>query len=150
MSDPLVRKAPLGWLLGGLLLGALQVAAVALEGPLGVSTQFVTADALALEQVAPEYVKDHALIGSAKARKTGYGWWLAIGIPIGAAAAAVATRRWRVRSVPVWWQVNHGVSVGRRLLSSFVAGVRMRSGGSWAGHVRHAGSGRSGAFLVLA
>ena len=44
MVDQAVRRAPLGSLAGGLLLGLMQVAAVALEAPLGVSIRFVVAE----------------------------------------------------------------------------------------------------------
>lgn len=53
MSEHVVRRAPLGWLAGGILLGLVQVAAVALKSPLGVSTQFVVADTQVLGAVAP-------------------------------------------------------------------------------------------------
>jgi hypothetical protein len=132
MADRIVRRAPVGWLLGGLLLGLLQVTAFGLKKPLGVSTQYVVADTQVLEAVAPGYVEDHALIASTKYRQPGYGWWLVIGILVGAAGAAVATRRWRIESVPVWWEVNHGRSVGKRFAIAFAGGFLILLGARFA------------------
>ena len=45
MENLIVRKSPLPWWAAGILLGLTQVLAIALVKPLGVSTQFVVADA---------------------------------------------------------------------------------------------------------
>jgi hypothetical protein len=123
MSEPVVSRPPVPWLAGGLLLGAVQVLAVALAQPLGVSTQFVTVNAKVLETVAPGYVEDHTLVGKPSARRFGYPFWLVVGIPVGAAAAALATRRRRRIDVPAFWEVNHGPSRARRFLTTFLAGI---------------------------
>ncbi len=123
MSEPVVGKPPVPWLVGGLLLGAVQVLAVALAQPLGVSTQFVTVNAKALEAVAPSYVEEHPLVGKPSAREFGYPFWLVVGIPVGAAAAALATRRRRRIDVPAFWEANHGPSRARRFVTTFLAGI---------------------------
>ncbi|MBD3160843.1 MAG: YeeE/YedE family protein [Candidatus Latescibacteria bacterium] len=118
-----VGKAPVGWLIGGVLLGLCQVGAVAIKKPLGVSTQFVVTDTQVLEAVAKDYVAAHPLVSAKKYREPGYGFWLAIGIPIGAAIAAFATGRWRVSKIPAWWAANRGRRTGERFLVCFGAGM---------------------------
>jgi hypothetical protein len=135
MDEQVVRRTTLPWLTAGLLLGLIQVVAVLVHGPLGVSTQFVVTDALLLKQVAPGYVAEHPLIGgesgAAKYQKIGYGWALDVGIVLGAALAAVATRRWRARTTTVWWQAN-GRSVGGRFVAGFVGGILILLGARFA------------------
>ncbi len=121
-SGHAVRPAPLVWWAGGLLLALTQVLAVSVEKPLGVSTQFAVVDGIVLHRVADGYAGDHPLIGSQKYQKLSYGFWLDVGLVVGALAAAVATRRWRPSVSPVWWRVNRGASVGVRLMVSLVAG----------------------------
>ncbi len=125
MERPTVRKAPLVWWVGGLVLGLTQVLAVAVKKPLGVSTQFVVADTMIIQQVDNEYVQQHPLISAGKYQKFGYGWWLDIGLVAGALVAAVVTRRWRLSVRPAWWKANHagGSSVLKRLITSFVGGM---------------------------
>ena len=121
MEQPMVRKAPLVWWAGGLLLGLTQVLAIAVKEPLGVSTQFVVADTVAIQKVRPDYVKDHMLIGSEKYQKLGYGWWLVVGLVAGAFLAAVFTGRWRLRVTTAWWQAGGGGVLGR-LVTGLVGG----------------------------
>ncbi len=123
MSIPPVRRAPLHWLAAGLLLGGLQVAAVAIHKPLGVSTQFVVAGTQVLEKAAPSYVEHHPLISKKKYREPGYGWWLDIGLLLGAFGAALAVRRFRVSKAPAWWVFNQGEGAGKRFLAAFGGGV---------------------------
>jgi|GEM_PF-684767 len=133
MEELTVRKAPLPWWLGGLLLGLTQVLAIAVSRPLGVSTQFVVVDSLALRQAAPAYAKAHPLIGDKVDAKTekvlvnptyagvGYGFWLDVGLLGGALLAAILVRRWRLRVNTVWWRASHS-SVLLRLLVGLVGG----------------------------
>jgi len=123
MGEFVVRKAPLPWLVGGIVLGLIQVIAFAVKGPLGVSTQFVVADTQVLEAVAPGYVEGHPLIGTDKYRQPGYGWWLDVGLIIGAAAAAVACGRWRLRTSAVWWDANGRSAPLGRFIACFAGGL---------------------------
>lgn len=132
MSATQVLKSPMGWLLAGLLLGALQTVAVAVKKPLGVSTQYVVADTQVLEAVAPAYVEGHPLISKAKYREPGYGWWLVIGIFVGAGGAALLTGRFRRQDMPVWWRVNHGGSRARRWMAAFAGGFLVLLGARFA------------------
>ena len=132
MNETTVRKTPVGWLVGGALLGIMQIVAVAVKKPLGVSTQFVVADTQVLEAASPGYVADHPLISATKYTEPGYGWWLALGIIVGAAIAAVVTRRWRVTSSPIWWRANHGAVAWKRYAAAFAGGFLILLGARFA------------------
>ena len=128
----IVRSAPLPWWMAGLLLGLVQVVAVGVKEPLGVSTQFVVAEAQVIRRVAPEYVANHTLISGEKYRKLGYGWWLDVGLVVGACAAALATRRWRLAKTTVWWQANRGSSPAGRFIACFLGGFLILLGARFA------------------
>ena len=132
MQDMIVRKTPLSWLAAGIFLGLVQVLAIGLVKPLGVSTQFVVADARIINQIAPEYSQNHPLTSKEKYQKFGYGWWLDIGLIIGAFLAAVLVRRWKLQKTTIWWQTNRGTSVGRRFLISFIGGFLILLGARFA------------------
>ena len=132
MAEHTVRRAPLVWWLGGLLLGLTQVLAVYVEKPLGVSTQFAILDSMAIHQVAPEYAANHPLISSPKYQGLGYGWWLDVGLVAGAVIAALVTLRWRLSASPVWWRANHGRSVAGRMITGFVGGFLILLGARFA------------------
>lgn len=122
MQAAKLRAPVLGWLIGGIVLGLVQTAAVAIKKPLGVSTQFVVADTQVLEAAAPDYVKDHPVISKKKYTSPGYGWWLALGLAVGSFGAALFTGRLRLTSMPAWWKANHGPGKGKRFLVAFVGG----------------------------
>lgn len=132
LMGALVRKAALGWMIGGVLLGLIQVLAVGLHKPLGVSTQFVVADSMVLHQVAPNYAAQHPLISKEKYRQFGYGWWFDIGLILGAALAALFARRWRLSVLPVWWEVNKGPAKTARLINCFIGGFLILLGSRFA------------------
>ena len=58
------------WWAAGLLLGLVQVLAIALVKPMGVSKQFVVADTKVLNRVAPEY-SENTQSESSNAQSTG-------------------------------------------------------------------------------
>ena len=122
MEDLAVKKSPLPWWVAGVLLGLVQILAIALVKPLGVSTQFVVADAKIISAVDSEYAKEHPLISAEKYQKFGYGWWLNLGLLVGAFMAAVLIRRWKLQKTTVWWQVNHGISAAKRMITGFIGG----------------------------
>ena len=131
MDDLVVRKAPLSWWAAGIFLGLVQVLAVGLQSPLGVSTQFVVADAKVINKVAPQYVQNHPLISSEKYQRLGYGWWLDIGLLIGAFIAAVAARRWKIRLTTVWARANQQ-SIAARFIIGLIAGFLILLGARFA------------------
>lgn len=132
MSDLTVKKALLPWWIAGLLLGLVQVFAVYMVKPLGVSTQFVVADARILHKAAPEYADRHPLISKEKYRKFGYGWWLDIGLILGALIAAIATRRWKLQNTTIWWETNHSGSLAARFACGFFGGILIILGARFA------------------
>ena len=117
-----VRKAPLPWWLAGIVLGLVQVLAVAMVKPLGVSTQFVVADTRILQHINPYYVADHPIISNEKYQKFGYGWYLNIGLIVGALVTSLIIRRFKVQATTIWWQANHGPRLKNRLLTAFLGG----------------------------
>lgn len=134
MDGTTIKRALLPWVIGGLLLGLTQVLAVALHKPLGVSTQFVVAEGIATHAVAPEAAQEHALLSNEKYQAVGYGWWLDIGLIVGAAAAAVAVSRWKLRAEgPNWWRHNHGDGRAKRYLMAFAGGFLILFGARLAG-----------------
>jgi len=132
MQELTVRKSPLPWPAAGILLGLIQLLAVGLVKPLGVSTQFVVADAKIINLVNSEYAKNHPLIGKEKYQKFGYGWWLDVGIVCGAFVASVLIRRWKVQKTTVWWQANRGRAVAGRIIAGFVGGFLILLGARFA------------------
>ncbi len=123
MAGQKVAKAIVPWWVAGIMLGLVQILAVWVADPLGVSTQFVILDAKALNQVAPEYTQNHPLISQPKNRALGYGFWLDAGMVVGGLAAAVGYRRWKLQAIPVWWKVNRGGSIAGRFAAGFIAGI---------------------------
>ncbi|MEN6309799.1 MAG: YeeE/YedE thiosulfate transporter family protein, partial [Anaerohalosphaeraceae bacterium] len=120
MAGQKVVKSLVPWWVAGIMLGLVQVLAVWVADPLGVSTQFVTLDAKALNQLAPDYTQNHPLISQPKNHSLGYGFWLDVGMVVGGFVAAVAYRRWKLQTLPIWWKVNRGSSVAGRFLVGFI------------------------------
>ena len=132
MKNLTVNKSPLSWLTAGILLGLVQILAIAMVKPLGVSTQFVVADAKIIKYINTDYAENHPLISKQKYQKFGYGWWLDIGILVGALTAAVLIGRFKVQSKTIWWQINQGSSVSKRLITGFVGGFLILLGARFA------------------
>ncbi len=132
MSETIVRKAPLPWWAAGLLLGLVQILAVGIAKPLGVSTEFVSVNAKIIKAVDEEYAMKHPMIKDAKYQKFGYGWWVDVGLVAGALVGAVAIGRWKVREMTVWWQSNHGASVAKRFVAGFAGGFLILMGARFA------------------
>lgn len=128
MTENDSRTAPLPWWAAGLLLGLVQVLAVALVKPMGVSKPFVAVDTMVLNRVAPEYSENHPLLSDEQNKKFGYGGWFNIGIIIGACFAALHLRAWKVRTISAWWRRNHNSTVLLRLIAGFCGGVLLLLG----------------------
>ncbi len=127
-----VEKAPLPWWAAGLLLGLIQVAAVALQGPLGVSTQFVVVDSMAIHATDSAYAESHKLISEDKYKKLGKGFWLDIGLLAGAFITALALGRLKPRTTTAWWRVNHGATPLSRFGVGFLGGFLILFGARFA------------------
>lgn len=132
MENLMVKKSPLPWWTAGIMLGLVQVLAIGLVKPLGVSTQFVVANTKIINQVNKGYVENHPLISKDKYQKFGYGWWLDIGLLLGAFIASVLIRRWKIQKTTVWWQINQGSSIVKRLITGFVGGFLILLGSRFA------------------
>jgi hypothetical protein len=132
MKEHLISKPPVPWWAAGLMLGLVQALAVGLVQPLGVSTQFVVSDARLLKYIAPEYVEKHPLISKSEYQKFGYGWWLDVGLVVGAFLAALLLGRFRIRTTTVWWRLNHGNSVTNRFITGFIGGFLILLGARFA------------------
>ena len=127
-EDSLRKTDPLPWWAAGLLLGLVQVLAIALVMPMGVSKQFVIADVKVLNRIAPEYSENHPILRDEQYKKFGYVGWFNIGIVIGAFFAALHLRAWKVRTVSAWWQRNHDAPVLLRLIGGFCGGILLLLG----------------------
>jgi hypothetical protein len=132
MEESNSRTPPLSWWAAGILLGLVQVLAIALVEPMGVTKQFIIADARVLNRIAPEYSENHPIISSEENQKFGYGWWFNIGIVIGACIAAIHLRTWKVRTVSSWWLRNLNAPVLLRLIAGFCGGVLLLVGAGMA------------------
>jgi hypothetical protein len=122
-DDSLWRTVPLPWWAAGILLGLVQVLAIALVKPMSVSEPFVVVDTKVLNRIAPEYSENHPLLSDEQYKKFGYGGWFNIGIILGACFAALHLRTWKIRTVSGWWQRNHNAPVLLRLIGGFCGGV---------------------------
>ncbi len=122
MSKLRVSKSKLPWWLTGLILAGVQILAVSMVKPLGVSTQFVVVDSRAIHKTAPEYAQRHPLISREKYRKFSYGFWLDVGLVVGALAAAIMIGSWKLRATTVWWRQNYGSSPLLRFIACFIGG----------------------------
>jgi hypothetical protein len=136
---------PLDWRLGGILLGLLATIAVALQGPLGVSTAYVTTEAAIAEAVAPGASQRLAYWKSVGASLTPE-WFLVVGVVVGALASALLARRGRPASaraagaVPSSWAARFGTGRGLRFAAAFGGGFLLLfgarlAGGCTSGHV---------------
>lgn len=132
-------RRPLDWRLGGVLLGVLSTVAVALQGPLGVSTAYVTTEAAVAEAVAPG-----STAGNAYFTRIGAGltpeWVAVLGIGLGAVAAAALSRSRHREAVPASWRERFGGRRGRRFAAAFGGGFLLLfgarlAGGCTSGHV---------------
>lgn len=132
MSEKIVQKTVLPWWAAGLLLGLVQILAIGLAKPLGVSTEFVSVNTKIIKAVDQEYVAKHPLIKDSKYQKFGYGWWVDVGLVTGALVSAIAVGRWKIRKTTVWWQTNHGTSVVKRFLAGLAGGFLILLGARFA------------------
>lgn len=132
-------RRPLDWRLGGVLLGVLSTAAVALQGPLGVSTAYVTTEAAVAEAVAPGVTAGNEYltrIGPALTPE----WVVVIGIAVGAVLASLLFRSRHREAVPASWRERFGARRGLRFAAAFAGGFLLLfgarlAGGCTSGHV---------------
>jgi hypothetical protein len=133
MKEPGIQTPPVPWWTAGILLGLVQVLAIALATSLDVSDQFVAVDARTLERVVPEYAQNHPLVSDKEHNRFGYPSWVGVGLVLGACLAALHLRMWKLRATSVWWQQSHEGPVVLRLIAGFGGGVCLLLGAGLAG-----------------
>ena len=130
----------ISWKVAGIALGLLLTLATALVKPLGVSTQYVVTDAIAIHQIAPEYAESNAYL-SKYGEKTdwgvGYGWMLVLGMFVGGGATALIFRSRQPEadkgSMPPMWSSQFGPSHAKRYAAAFLGGALLLFGARLAG-----------------
>lgn len=147
-----MKKTP-AWLRGGLLLGIVFLAAVWLIKPIGVSTQFVIADALVWKLFSPELVtqndsgdgysssnaylnKSGGKYASLVANPLNYGLIFVISMLLGAfISGKISKKKVSVKEkiYPDIWLGRFGPSPGKRYFLAFLAGFLALIGARLAG-----------------
>lgn len=143
----------LSWKMGGIALGLVFLAAVALVKPIGVSTQFVILDGIIWNAIDPGVVvetpdaksgysspnayldKSGGKYAKSVANPLNYGFVFVLALVAGAAISAllrggVAPAQ---RVMPDIWRANFGNSPLKRYLAAFVAGFVVLYGARLAG-----------------
>ncbi len=139
MSIEKKPRAPLDWRAAGLLLGLLGTLAVAIQGPIGVSTAYVTSEAALAERIAPGASQVNAYwkqIGAGLNAE----WWLVIGAVAGAVLASILAGSRTRSAVPESWKERFGPRAGARFAAAFVGGFLILfgarlAGGCTSGHI---------------
>jgi uncharacterized membrane protein YedE/YeeE len=133
-------RRPLDWRLAAVLLGAIGIIAVALQGPIGVSTAFVTTEAAAVSAVAgPQVAASNAYwkkIGTALSPE----WVFVVGMIIGGFIAATVSGTRRREDVPAIWRERFGGRAAIRFGAAFAGGFLLLfgarlAGGCTSGHI---------------
>ena len=132
-------SAVLDWRIAGVLLGLLVTVAVALQGPIGVSTAYVTTDALAVNALAPRAFEQLTYLEKVGA-KVSPEWIAVVGIALGAALAAGLTRTRTRASIPTHWRERFGGKAALRFGAAFAGGFLVLfgarlAGGCTSGHI---------------
>lgn len=141
LAPPASVRRPLDWRFAAVLLGAIGILAVALQGPIGVSTAFVTTEAAAVSAVAgPQAATANAYwrkIGTALSPE----WVFVVGMIIGGFAASTLSGTRRREDVPAVWRERFGgARTGLRFGAAFAGGFLLLfgarlAGGCTSGHI---------------
>jgi hypothetical protein len=143
----------LSWKTGGILLGAVFLAAVLLVKPIGVSTQFVIFDGILWDAVSPDVVvtsetaKSGYASPNAYLNKSGgsyaknvanplnYSFVFVVAMIVGAGLSALLRGGVPAeeRQMPAVWRENFGDNPWKRYLMSFLAGMIVLYGARLAG-----------------
>ncbi len=129
----------ISWKVAGVMLGLLLIFATALVKPLGVSTQYVVTDGIILHSAAPGLAESNEYLSKYGVKDDwgiSYGWMLVLGMFVGGAISAVATKRFRNRnnpSLPSMWATEFGESSPRRMTHAFFGGALLLFGARLAG-----------------
>ncbi len=119
-----LRPYVTGALAGLLAVLSVAVSTWALGKPkyLGASTTFVRAAGLIEQSVAPEHVANNAYYQS---KKVSVDWqmMLVVGVFIGALAASLVDKSFKLEHVPPVWRERFGSSIGLRAIGALLGGV---------------------------
>jgi hypothetical protein len=133
--------APKSWkpYLAGALVGLLAVASVFVSTKmlgkpkyLGTSTTFVRSAGLIEKIVAEEHVNNNSYYQSKKV-KIDWQFMLVVGILLGAFAASVIDKSFKLESIPPIWLDRFGSKVGVRAIGAFLGGISAMFGVRLAG-----------------
>ncbi len=132
----------MSWRIGGVALGLLVTAAIAVQGPIGFSTAYVSTEsalAAALFPAAAQRVEYWRQLGFSLPPE----WWLMVGLFIGGGVSALLARRKGATpapAIPRLWTVRFGGSRALRFAMAaaggflVIFGARL-AGGCTSGHV---------------
>lgn len=132
MANPLTAKAWSPYAVGtGIGLLSWFAFATA-DHPLGVSTSFEQAAALAEKAAVPGFDQENgyfaAKTAEGKSPRIGWEWMVVLGIFVGALGSSLLSGDRSTGTVPALWRERFGGSVGKRLTAAFVAGGVMMFG----------------------
>lgn len=138
MSAPRPKR-PLDWRVAGVLLGLLVAAAVGLQGPLGVSTAYVTTEALVAHKASPGFFAGNAYLSRVGAALTPE-WIVVAGVALGAFLMSLLSRSRHSENAPSVWRARFGKSSALRFVAAFAGGTLLlfgarMAGGCTSGHV---------------
>ncbi len=127
------------WRLAGVLLGLLVAAAVGLQGPLGISTAYVTTEAFVARQVSPRLLAGNEYLSSVGAALTPE-WVAVLGVALGALLTSLLSRTRHPERMPAVWRTRFGGRTALRFLAAFTGGALLlfgarMAGGCTSGHV---------------
>ena len=134
-------KAPKSWrpYVAGFLVGLLAAASVLVSTKMlgepkyfGASTTFVRSAGMIEKTVAEEYVENNPYYQSKKV-KIDWQFMFVVGIFIGAFAASIIDKSFRVESVPSIWLERFGNKSAVRAIGAFLCGIVAMFGARLAG-----------------
>lgn len=134
-GDSLLTRPRWNPYLVGALIGVLSWAAFyVVNKPIGMSTQIAAASAVAATPVLGSQAVHQNIYWSGQARPSwDYGMLFLIGTFIGAGLASLASRSWRIETVPAVWRERFGPAPGWRYLAALVGGAVLLYGARMAG-----------------
>lgn len=114
----------------GALIGALSLLTFALaDKPIGMSTGIAqAAGACAVPLVGAEAVARNAYWAKKAVPAWDYGSLFVVGSFLGALVSSLASRSFKLETVPAVWRERFGTSVVKRLVAAFVGGVAILFG----------------------
>ncbi len=134
-----IRK-PIDWKSAAVLIGAIGTLAVALQGPIGVSTAYVTTEAATVAAVSSDAVAQANPYWKKIGTALNPEWVFVVSLIVGALGAALLSGTRRRESVPLVWRERFGARAGARFAAAFAGGFLLLfgarlAGGCTSGHI---------------